>query len=113
LAFFYLSIADRYFMYDHKKANTCFDKALPIFIQSNDLFWQGKVYQRKGLLYSIFKSNNSALKMYEKALPLFVKTNKPISQGNVYIGKGIIYYKTGDNPRALEIKDVQQGTEFL
>jgi CHAT domain-containing protein/predicted negative regulator of RcsB-dependent stress response len=102
LAFVYLKIADYYFTRDYKKADICFDKALPIFVKSDDRLWQGKVYLRKGLLYSIFKSNDSALELYNKALPSFVETGDIRGQGDVYMSKGIIYSKTGENTRALE-----------
>ena len=79
-----------------ENAEASFQKALKVYVESNDILGQGNVYSRLGQLY------RSSLKL-DKAIALFhraIAVNAPHSQGNGYRGLGQTFSMLGRQTEA-------------
>ena len=101
-----LYIKSSYFLLiDNNKAADYLDKALPIYTQLKDLVGRGKVYMRKGDIYSSISENIKASEMFNKALIFFEKAGDIINQGNIYRKKGDIHFYMDDFSKAFMMYD--------
>ena len=72
-------------------AEACYQKALSIWKDQNDIYMHGVLYQKLGKLYRRLQRLDEAVTLYQSAIQCHESTNEPIAQGTNYRGLGWVY----------------------
>ena len=99
-------IGDIYVLEDAlDNAKACYQKALSIRKDQNDIYMQGALYERLGNLYRRLQRLDEAVTLYQSAIQCHESTNSPISQGGNYRGLGRVYLQKNE---LIEAEDALQ-----
>ena len=91
-------------------AEACYQKALRIWKDENDIFMQGVLYSNLGKLYRRLSKPDEAITLYQSAIQCHESVNAPLSQGENYRGLGWVYIVQS---KFLEAEDaVQKAVKF-
>jgi tetratricopeptide (TPR) repeat protein len=104
-------IGDIYLLEDAlNDAETCYQKALSIWRDRNDIYMQGVIYSTLGRLHKRLWKLDEAITLYKSAIQCHEGMNAPRSQGANYKGLGGIYFLQS---KLIEAEDaVQKALEF-
>ncbi|KAN0135988.1 hypothetical protein V8E53_006149 [Lactarius tabidus] len=86
-------------------AETCYQKALSIWKDRNDIFRQGVVYSSLGRLYKGLQRLDEAVTLFQSAIQCHEDTNAPRQQGANYTELGWIYLSQN---RIIEAEEALQ-----
>jgi tetratricopeptide (TPR) repeat protein len=86
------NMGDTYLLQDElNDAEACYQKALSIWKDRNDIYMQGVIYSNLGNLYRRLQRLDEAITLYQSAIQCHESTNNPLTQGTNYKGLGWIY----------------------
>ena len=77
-------------------AEDCYQKALRIWKDQNDIYMQGVLYEKLGNLYRRLWRLDEAVTLYQSAIQCHEGTNEPIAQGRNYHGLGVVYLEQNE-----------------
>ena len=86
-------------------AETCYQKALSIWKERNDIDMQGVLYAKLGNLYRRLGRLDEAVTLYQSAIQSHKGTNDPYAQGKSYKGLGWVYLRQN---KLIEAEDALQ-----
>jgi tetratricopeptide (TPR) repeat protein len=87
---------------DNEAAKEYYQKALVIYMQYQDVYSQGRVYQNLGVVAQEQKDYQGAEEYYQKALTIYVQYQDAHRQGRVYQNLGITAKEQKDYQAAKE-----------